>query len=203
MNMLVSKSNIALLDQITAEQKEKLLIYERCLIKWQKALNLVAPSTLDDIWHRHFLDSAQLLSYVDPDASILCMGSGAGFPGAVLSILSCENVTLVERDQKKCSFLRTVSRETGAGFDVYEGDVRSYTETPEIVVSRALASIDLLLKLSSCFNTAKTQYFFLKGIQCEREIQDAKQNWHMTTSYYKSITDNRGCVASITNVSPL
>src|SRR5690606_37141617 len=75
--------------QVSREITEKLEIYADLLKQWQKTINLVAPSTLDQVWHRHFADSAQLLAYTpgDDDGRWLDPGSRAGFPGLVLAIL--------------------------------------------------------------------------------------------------------------------
>src|SRR5215813_8359697 len=72
----------------TPETVERLLIYERLLRQWQKAVNLVAPATLDTVWHRHFADSAQLVPLAPAGIrSWIDLGSGAGFPGLVAAIV--------------------------------------------------------------------------------------------------------------------
>src|SRR5436190_21201457 len=118
------------------ETLDRLATYEQLLRQWQKTINLVAPSTLDAIWHRHFADSAQLLPLAPQAATWVDLGSGAGFPGLVLAILlangvrpSARNlvlaadgaegsdpttprVTLIESNARKCAFLREVARQT-------------------------------------------------------------------------------------------
>ena len=131
---------------VSREAIERLAIYERLLRQWQKAVNLVAPSTLDAIWHRHFADSAQLLPLAPLGLhSWIDLGSGAGFPGLVAAILLAGapsprhaggvpstrrgegmraeqggpiRITLVESDTRKCAFLREVVRQTGIGSSV-------------------------------------------------------------------------------------
>lgn len=129
------------------ETLERLDTYAALLLQWQKAVNLVAPSTLGDIWHRHFADSAQLFSLAPPRPSAwVDLGSGAGFPGLVIAILLAERfpsphaaqsppplrdgdtgsagqwesprVTLIESDQRKAAFLREVARRTGVAVDI-------------------------------------------------------------------------------------
>jgi 16S rRNA (guanine527-N7)-methyltransferase len=74
--------------QASREAVERLVLYERLLRQWQKAVNLVAPGTLDAVWHRHFADSAQLVPLAPPGTrSWIDLGSGAGFPGLVVAIL--------------------------------------------------------------------------------------------------------------------
>ena len=131
---------------VSRETIERLAIYEKLLRQWQKAVNLVAPSTLDAIWHRHFADSAQLLPLAPPGLhSWIDLGSGAGFPGLVVAILLAGaptprhaggvsstrrgermpaeqggpiHITLIESDTRKCAFLREVVRQTGIGSSV-------------------------------------------------------------------------------------
>jgi 16S rRNA (guanine527-N7)-methyltransferase len=98
------------LSNVSRESLDKLTHYLALLEKWQRAVNLVSPSTLPDAWNRHFVDSAQLGALLDEEKTVLFdFGSGAGFPGMALAILYPQlAVHLVESDQKKCSFLSTV-----------------------------------------------------------------------------------------------
>ena len=103
---------------VSRETLARLETYEAKLKQWQKTINLVAPSTLDEVWQRHFADSAQLWALAPPAAKHwLDVGSGAGFPGLVLAILGAEKKatrhTLVESDSRKAAFLREVARELG------------------------------------------------------------------------------------------
>src|SRR6476469_8687725 len=120
---------------VSRETLDRLAIYEALLRQWQKAINLVAPSTLDAVWHRHFGDSAQIVRLAPHARSWTDLGSGAGFPGLVVAILladreqqsspsprgggepayvkSAPGITLIESDSRKCAFLREVARKTG------------------------------------------------------------------------------------------
>ena len=94
---------------VSRETIEQLAAYLALLAKWQPRINLVSSATLADAWRRHILDSAQLAGYLPENgAHILDIGSGAGFPGLVLSIITDNQVTLVESDQRKSVFLQTV-----------------------------------------------------------------------------------------------
>jgi 16S rRNA (guanine527-N7)-methyltransferase len=125
------------------EAVDRLAIYEKLLRQWQRTINLVAPSTLDAVWHRHFADSAQLLPLAPGAQTWVDLGSGAGFPGLVVAILIADEgqrrhgirplardlssaadaaegsdpathrVTLIESNARKCAFLREVARQTG------------------------------------------------------------------------------------------
>ena len=92
---------------VSRETLDRLAAYEATLRKWQPKINLVGPSTLPDAWRRHFFDSAQLFPLLPESVRVLVdLGSGAGFPGLVLSIMGVPEVHLVESDSRKCAFLR-------------------------------------------------------------------------------------------------
>ena len=99
---------------VSRETIERLKTYEALLRKWTQKINLVARSTLDDLWARHFVDSAQIYRLAPhPVGHWADLGSGGGFPGLVIAIMAMEHqsparVTLVESDSRKCAFLRTV-----------------------------------------------------------------------------------------------
>ena len=100
---------------VSRETIEKLETYATLLLRWQSKINLISTNSLQQAWHRHFLDSAQIyLMSPKKAASVIDVGTGAGFPGLVLSIMGMKNVQLVEQNKKKCAFLYEVIRETEA-----------------------------------------------------------------------------------------
>ena len=149
---------------------ERLTIYEQLLRKWQAVENLVAPTSLDHLWRRHFADLAQVLDMV-PDASHwVDLGSGAGFPGMVLAILLAEradsSVHLIESNHRKCAFLREVSRETSARAIVHHGRIETILPTLagiEAVTARALAPLRVLLDYADPLLKTGAIGVFLKG----------------------------------------
>ena len=185
---------------VSRETLQKLEVYEALLKKWQKSLNLISGSTLDSIWDRHFLDSAQLFPHVKDYNTIACLGSGAGFPGAVLAVLGLKKVTLIERDQKKAIFLRTLSRELGVPFTVLNDDIRNINDAFDCIVSRALAPVADLLDLSKSIRTPESTCFFLKGSQANQELAAAQEIWGMTTEIIPSITNKEGCILKISSI---
>src|SRR3954468_3465351 len=101
---------------VSRETMTALETYAGLLRKWQKAINLVSAATLDDLWRRHFLDSAQILPLLPTGlGQIVDLGSGACFPGLVLALLSGRPTKLVESDKPKPSFLGELSRAPGWG----------------------------------------------------------------------------------------
>jgi 16S rRNA (guanine527-N7)-methyltransferase len=206
---------------VSRETIERLEAYEALLRQWQKAINLVAPSTLDAVWHRHFADSAQIVRLA-PAAprSWIDLGSGAGFPGLVVAILLADprsshlrgegvapRITLIESDSRKCAFLREVARKTGITVDILSTRVEQVTtqakvEPPEVVSARALAPLDRLLGLAAPLFTPSTVGVFLKGRDAALEIETAAKAWTFAVEMVPSITETTGRVVVIRDLQP-
>lgn len=191
---------------VSRETLDRLCVYESLLKRWQRGTNLVAPATLDRVWHRHFADSAQLLELA-PDSKIwLDLGSGAGFPGLVIAICAANRegmrVHVVESNARKCAFVHEVVRETGCSVEIHEARIESVHAqarviAAEIVTARALAPLTELLKLSAPFFGPGTTGLFLKGRQAEHEMVEAEKNWRYETGTHPSITDARARIVRI------
>ncbi len=152
--------------------ENKLTIYKNLLLKWAPKLNLVADSTLGVIEQRHFEDSSQLLPFVKPSDKIIDVGSGAGFPGAILAIYG-HDVTLLESDQKKCVFLENVSRETHTNIDIVCSRIEEYfpKHPINIITARGLAPLERLVDLTSHLaSPGKTRGLFLSGASKASQI---------------------------------
>lgn len=178
---VASRSLHPLLAEVPDEARRRLVIYESLLKKWQRAVNIVGGSTLDDIWVRHFADSLQV-SMAAPDARRwLDLGSGGGFPGLVTAIRYADDpkasVHLIESDQRKCAFLRAVSRETGAPAIIHCGRIEAVVPALEVsieaVSARALAPLPILLRYSEKFLESGAIGVFSKGQQAEAELTDS------------------------------
>ena len=135
---------------VSHETLEKLVIYFDLLNVWQKIMNLVSNNSLENAETRHFLDSAQLYIFCkNLNGNIIDFGSGAGFPGAVLSILGASKTFLVESNKKKCNFLVSLKKETNSNFNVINSRIECLEFVdPSLIVSRALTSTKNLLILS-------------------------------------------------------
>lgn len=172
---------------------ERLTIYAALVAKWQKAINLVAPNTLPQLWERHFLDSAQLLPLA-PDGTTrwLDLGSGGGFPGLVMAALGIETVHLVESDQRKATFLREAARAMGLGgyvtvhmkrIEAVEPEIlhAAMGGAPQVISARALASLKDLIPLAHRLAGPDTVYLFPKGRQAGDELTEARRYWTIQT----------------------
>ena len=180
---------------------EKLAVYKNLLIKWQKSLNLVAPSTLDKIEQRHFEDSKQVFDLVkNKNKKIFDLGSGAGFPGLVLAIMGCSQVNLVESDQKKSIFLQNVSRETMTPVVILNQRIETISQKADIITARALATVELILELSKNMVNSETQYILLKSQNAEEELTSAARHWYFDHEFIASRTDPRGQIIILSNI---
>lgn len=187
---------------VDADALAKLDVYARLLTEWNVNINLVATSTLPEIWQRHFLDSAQLFPLLPKDgaSSIADMGSGAGFPGLVLALMGVPNISLIERNTRKSAFLRTVAAETGAKIRVLNLPVEDVTEQFDILISRALADVAALLKMSAPVRKASTVCLFLKGKNLDQELREAQKDWVMDARNLPSCTDAEGTIARLSSI---
>lgn len=191
---------------VSRETAEKLNIYNNLLLKWQKAINLVSPTTVEDAALRHFYDSGQLFRYVlDPDVKLADMGSGAGFPGLVLALLGVREVHLIESDVRKATFLREVSRETGAPVTVHDKRVEDCSiPALDVISARALAPLkDLLSHMNHLTASGHPPCYglFAKGAQHEEEIAKARKQWDFELESFASETEPASRILRIKNLS--
>lgn len=193
---------------VSRETLDRLDHFAALLRKWNPSINLVARSTLDDIETRHFLDSAQIFSLAShPVDRWVDLGSGGGFPGLVVAIMametgSPERVTLVESDARKCAFLRTVIRETGANAEVITDRIENIRPMKaDILSARALASLPDLLTFSARHLSPTGTAIFLKGATWKKELSEAQTKWKFAFQVDKSKTDDGPVILSITGVA--
>src|SRR5690606_9447814 len=123
------------------ETLQRLKEYQALLLKWNKAINLISKSTEENCWERHILDSLQLLNYIqDKDIHLVDIGSGAGLPGIVLSIAGVRRVTIVESDQRKCSFLLQASKLSSNKIEIVNDRIENLKGLScDILTARAFA----------------------------------------------------------------
>ena len=188
---------------VSHETLQKLIIYFELLSLWQKKMNLVSNRSLKDAENRHFLDSAQLYDFCkDINGNIVDFGSGAGFPGAVLSILGVSKILLVESNKKKCNFLSTLKKETNSDFKIVNSRIENLKFlNPSLIISRALTSTKNLLlfsidhmQKSKNINSKKEalknipNLLFLKGKSFDKELSDVPKNLNIKFQTFPSIT---------------
>jgi 16S rRNA (guanine527-N7)-methyltransferase len=190
------KSAALTLTPVSHETEARLDAYVDLLLQWQAKTNLVASSTLPNLWTRHISDSLQLLGLA-PDAKIwVDLGSGGGFPGVVLACAMAETpgalVHLVERNARKAAFLREALRITGAAGRVHLADigdsVDSLSGPVDCVTARAVAPLHQLVGFAEPLVGKGARALFLKGQDVEAELTEATKYWKLTPRLHPSLT---------------
>lgn len=185
------------------DQMERLHAYLALLGRWQPRINLVGANTLDDPWRRHFLDSAQLAPLLPASAARLVdLGSGAGFPGLVLAILTDVPVTLVEADQRKCAFLVEAARVTATPVTILPARIESQAPADaDVVTARALAPLPKLLAYAVNWLAPNGICLLLKGRSVANELTEAQKNWKMQVASFLSRSDAAAMILRIDQIS--
>ena len=197
---------------VSRETYEKLCLFHETLIKWQNSINLISNSSIKNIWERHFLDSAQLYTFIrGVDGNIMDFGSGAGFPGMVLGIMGKKNIHLVESDYKKCVFLKEIAMLTETDITIHNCKIEDLGFiNVDLITSRALASLTKLITYVEIFINKSLEkkiiypkLLFLKGKSHYTEVLEARKNKKICLKEYPSITDIHGKILYIKKVDAL
>ena len=164
--------------------------------KWTAKINLIAPSTIDDLWTRHVVDSAQLYALAPKSfGHWVDIGSGGGFPGIVMAIYAKTQqpdaaFTLIESDQRKAAFLRTASRELALNVTVTAERIETAAPAnADVVSARALTTLSTLISLTERHLNPSGVALFHKGRRAEDEIAEARKAWQFDLEERPSFTD--------------
>ncbi len=180
---------------VSRETLGRLQSYEALIRKWTPAINLVARSTLDDLWSRHFLDSAQLFDLAPKGAHWADLGSGGGFPGLVVAILAADErpglrVSLVESDRRKAAFLMTASKALGLTVEVLADRIEAIAPLQADVLSaRALAPLPDLVRHARRHLAPTGTALFPKGATHAEELSQALETQRFSYETAGSVTD--------------
>jgi 16S rRNA (guanine527-N7)-methyltransferase len=193
---------------VSHETVARLDRYLDLLCQWQAKTNLVAPSTLPQLWTRHIADSLQLLTLAPTAKTWIDLGSGGGFPGVVLACALAEapeaKVHLVERNSKKAAFLREALRITSAPGIVHamgiEDIVDSFEEPVDCVTARALAPLHQLIGFAEPLVRKGAKALFLKGQDVEAELTDATKYWNIKPNLHASLTGGQGWIVELDHI---
>lgn len=187
---------------ITELQGANFQKYLDLLTEYNSHTNLVGKSTIADQWNTHILDSLQISSFIEnKNLSILDMGTGAGFPGSVLSMAGFRNVTLIDSNGKKINFLEQSKKILNLNIEIIYDRIENLKNNKyDIVTSRALASLSKLLSYSQKFLKKNTVLVFLKGKTVNEEIIKAKQKWTFNLTTHQSSSDSRGSVIVLKDI---
>jgi 16S rRNA (guanine527-N7)-methyltransferase len=193
---------------VSRETFERLIAFDALFRRWANRINLVAPSTLPDLWSRHILDSAQLARIKPDSARWLDIGSGGGFPGAVMALILRErsdaSIDLVESNRKKAAFLQTSLAQFDAPARVYAlriEEAYGVVRKPEIVTARALAPLSKLLALAEPWLQDGASGLFHKGREYPSEVRESADAWQYDLVEHKSLVDRDSVVLEVSNLS--
>lgn len=192
---------------VSRETMGRLKTLDALVRKWTPKINLVSKSSLSQIWTRHILDSIQVYRSVSGKGHWVDLGSGGGFPGLVVAILASEDnpdlqISLVESDQRKSTFLRTAIRETGVNCRVLTGRIeQTDPQQADILSARALTDLSGLLEFCQRHLGAQGVGLFPKGSKWKSEIEAARRNWVFSYDAIESITDAEAVILKVKGIS--
>lgn len=181
---------------VSRETMDRLEIFHAALHKWQKTINLVAPSTLENAWARHFLDSAQILDLAPHGATRwLDLGSGGGFPGLVVATIAKEKrpdiaMTLVESDIRKCGFMREAAREMDVAVKILSRRIADIPlQHADVISARALSNLSTLVNHAKPHMALNCCLLFPKGTSYREELETLPRDWQINVETIPSLTD--------------
>ena len=202
------KAEALALTPVSRETEARLDRYVELLLEWQAKTNLVAPSTLPNLWTRHISDSLQLLTIAASANTWADLGSGGGFPGVVLACALAETpgtmVHMVERNAKKAAFLREAVRVTNAPGAIHLADIGDsvdrITGPVDCVTARAVAPLHQLIGFAEPLVRHGAKALFLKGQDVEAELTEATKYWNMRPKLHSSRTGGHGWIVELDHI---
>ena len=193
------------LTPVSRETAERLDRFVALLLTWQKTTQLIATSTVSQLWMRHIADSLQLVDLAPDARSWVDMGTGGGFPGLVIACALAETagvrVDLVEGNAKKAAFLRAAAAATESPAVVHamrmENFVESFAGAPDIVTARAVSPLSSLLGQCLPLLQRGAIGIFPKGQDVGAELTEASRYWRMTADLVLSRTDPKARIVCV------
>lgn len=191
---------------VSRETIDRLDKYEALIARWNPKINLVASSTLKDIWVRHFLDSAQLAAFAPDNGVWLDLGSGGGFPALVIASMLSDThpdvlFILVESDTRKAVFLRTVIRELKLNAKVLNERIEKIpTQHASVLSARALDTLEKLVGYAETHLNQGGKALFQKGSSHKNELEKACETWSFDVKTIPSITDPTAAIFAIKDI---
>ena len=191
--------------QVSRETITSLKKYEKCLIESNKTLNLVGKSTINDVWIRHFLDSSQVIDFIDKNSkNVIDLGSGAGFPGLIVAILAKDRkipikVNLIEKSKKKALFLKRVINDLKLDTHVLNLNVFELTDKirTDLIITRAFKPLKTILRLLDQKVENWKKIFLFLGKTGQNELLQASKIWDIRYKQRRSVTSRDSIVIEI------
>ena len=194
--------------RVSRETITSLKKYEDILIKANKSFNLIGNSTINDIWIRHFLDSAQVIDFIDKnEKTLIDLGSGAGFPGLVLSIISKDRkiplkVKLIEKSSRKAKFLKKLIDEFQLNAEVINKNIFEYPKklSGDVFLARAFKPLKIILPFIHNKVENWKKIFVFQGKTGKNELLQASKSWHIEYKQRMSVTSSDSIILQINKV---
>lgn len=193
---------------VSRETMDRLHVFEKTLLKWNPKINLVSKASVEHLWKRHIIDSVQVFQCVNTcPKTWVDIGSGGGFPGIIVAILAAEflpdmQVSLIESDQRKSVFLRSVARECGVSVNVITNRIEQVEpQNAEILSARALADLNVLLGFAERHLSPKGIALFQKGARWKKEVDNAREQWRFDVEPITSLTEADAVILKIQGVA--
>ena len=191
--------------QVSRETITSLKKYEEYLIKSNKTLNLIGKSTVNQIWIRHFLDSSQVIDFIDKnEKDLIDLGSGAGFPGLITAILAKDrnirlNVKLIEKSPKKVIFLKEIIKRLNLKVQVLHLNVLEYSTRLEadLIIARAFKPLKIILQILDKNTENWKKVFLFLGKTGQDELLQASKSWDIKYKQRMSVTSSDSVVIEI------
>ena len=194
--------------RVSRETITSLKKYEDMLINANKTLNLVGNSTINDIWNRHFLDSVQVIDFIDEnDKTLVDLGSGAGFPGMVIAITQKDRkiplkIKLIEKSSKKVIFLKKIVSELNLNAEVHNLNIFEFQNslTGDVFVTRAFKPLKKILELIHKKAKNWKKIFIYLGKTGQNELLEASKVWDIEYKQRMSVTSRDSIIIEINNL---
>lgn len=193
---------------VSRESLLKIETYVDLLLTWQTKINLIGPSTVENVWRRHVLDGLQLLPLMQNNTEAVAdLGSGAGIPGLILALGGDLKADLYESNGKKVAFLREAIRQTKANARVHQIRLETLEDhlperIPDYVTARAVAPLEKLLLWAEPFLKRDAIGLFHKGQDVDSEVNKATKFWKMGAIIrHASMTDSDGTILEVKEIT--
>ena len=209
MDRTIQISTFSRFTRVSRETITSLKKYENMLINANKTLNLVANSTINDIWNRHFLDSVQVIDFIDKSDQVLVdFGSGAGFPGMVIAITQKDRkiplkIKLIEKSPKKVIFLKRIINELNLNAEVYNQNIFESQNllTGDVFVARAFKPLKKILELIHKKAKNWKKIFIYLGKTGHNELLEVSKVWDIEYKQRMSVTSRDSIIIEINNLT--
>lgn len=191
--------------ELKLPQEKNLEDFVISLLSENQNFNFIGKSTILDIWERHILDSAQLMRFIpDKNIKFADIGTGAGFPGIILSILGLREMHLIEKSFRKADFLRKAKLFSSNRVFVHQAKLEEMDAIEfDCIVSRALAPLTGLLEYADKFLKKGGYCLFLKGKNLPKELEEAQKNFRFEYELNPSLTSSESNVIKVSNIKKI